>query len=127
MQGLIAHRGAQLLPREALLDLATPEPTETHKPIRHVRVVEALIESLGFRHTEVLEDQYAVTPDGNRMFGVLQIDVEDSGVRLALGVRNSHDKSFSLAFTVGYPTTWPSAATSRPLRGSTRNASTARR
>lgn len=102
MTGLMAHRGAQLLGRQDLSVLPVPEPTATHKPVPHAVVVEALIESLGLRRYQVVEDQYAVTPDGNRMFGVLGIDVEESGVRFAIGVRNSHDKTFSLGLTVGY-------------------------
>ena len=61
-----------------------------------------LVESLAYRQLEVVSDQYAVTADGMRMFGVLVVNVETSSVRLALGVRNSHYKSFSLALTVGY-------------------------
>lgn len=102
MEGLFAHRGSQLVGRQDLLALVTPEPTETHKPVAHARIVEALVESLGFRHLAVVEDQYAVTPDGNRMFGVITINVEEAGVRFAIGIRNSHDKSLSLALTVGY-------------------------
>lgn len=102
MTGLIAHAGAQLMGRQDLRLLPTPEATATHKPVPHATIVQALIESLGFRHFSVAEDQYAVTPDGMRMFGVLAINVEESGVRFVIGVRNSHDKSFSLGLTVGY-------------------------
>jgi len=49
-----------------------------------------------------VRDEYAVTADANRMFGFLEINEEGSGVRFAIGVRNSHDKSFSLGLTVGY-------------------------
>jgi hypothetical protein len=100
--GLLAHRGAQLIGRQDLRVLPTPAPTETHKPVPHATIVQALIESLGFRRFTVVEDQYAVTPDSMRMFGVLTINVEESGVRFVVGVRNSHDKSFSLGLTVGY-------------------------
>ena len=102
VEGLLAHRGAELVGRQDLLALHTPDATATHKPIAHAHVVQALIETLGFRRLNVVNDQYAVTPDGMRMFGVLALDVEGSGIRLAIGVRNSHDKSCSLALTVGY-------------------------
>jgi hypothetical protein len=108
MNGLVAHRGAQLMSRQDLLAITTPEPTDTHRPIPHASVIEALIQALGFRNITVLsgEDKYAVTPDGMRMFGVLPIvqagDSDHDAIRLTLGVRNSHDKTFSLAFTVGY-------------------------
>jgi hypothetical protein len=37
-----------------------------------------------------------------KMFGVMELDQGMHGARFALGVRNSHDKSFRLAVTVGY-------------------------
>lgn len=100
--GLISHRGTQIIGRQDLLALPTPDPTESHRPIPHAQVVGALIEALGFRKLQVVGDEYAVTPDGNRMFGVLALDLEENGVRVSIGIRNSHDKSFSLGITIGY-------------------------
>ena len=37
-----------------------------------------------------------------KMFGVIELDQGMQGARFALGVRNSHDKTFRLAVTVGY-------------------------
>lgn len=102
MPGLMAHKGAQLVGRQELRNYETPEGTATHKPIPHHEIVQVLIETLGLRRLTVIRDQYAVTPDGLRMFGVLSVDVEDKGVRVCLGLRNSHDKSFALALTVGF-------------------------
>ena len=100
--GLISHCGTDLIGRQDLLLLPTPEATETHKPIPHAALVGALVETLGFRRMGVHEDQYAVSPDGMRMFGVLALDIEDNGVRISIGIRNSHDKSFALGITIGY-------------------------
>jgi hypothetical protein len=100
--GLISHRGTTLIGRQDLPVLPTPEETETHKPIPHAALVGALIESLAFRRLMVVEDQYAVSPDGMRMFGVLALDLEENGVRVSIGLRNSHDKSFALGITIGY-------------------------
>lgn len=102
MEGLIAHRGAELVGRQELLTLGTPEPTDTWRPVSHARIVEVLIESLALRGLAVVKDEYAVTPDGMKMFGVLALNLENSGVQFAIGCRNSHDRSFALALTVGY-------------------------
>lgn len=102
MEGLMIHAGAKKYGRQDLLALPTPQPTETHKPVAHSAIIQALIESLAYRKLEVVRDEYALTPDGNRMFGFLEINIEESGIRLGLGVRNSHDKSFALGITVGY-------------------------
>jgi hypothetical protein len=39
----------------------------------------ALIETLGFRHIGVVHDEYAVSPDGMKMFGVLDLATEMEG------------------------------------------------
>ncbi len=99
---LIAHRGAQKMDREALALLPIPDATRTHHPIPHHRIVEALIETLGFRHISVVKEEYAATPDGAKMFGVLDLDYEFTGCRFSIGIRNANDKSMRLAMTVGY-------------------------
>ena len=58
---LIGYEG-RTIPREALALVPTPVGTETHRPIPHHEVVQALIETLGFRHIGVVHDEYAVSP-----------------------------------------------------------------
>lgn len=102
VSGLISHCGTKLVGRQELLALTTPDATDTHKPIAHAQLVGALIETLGFRNINVVEDGYAVSPDGMKMFGVLALDLTGDGVRVSIALRNSHDKSFSLGLTIGY-------------------------
>lgn len=99
--GLIAMCGAKFVGRQQLRDLVTPPGTATHRPIPHADLVEAVIETLGFRHLEVVRDSYAIAKEGNRLFGVLELNVEETGVRFFVGLRNSHDRSFALAITCG--------------------------
>ena len=58
---LIGYQG-RTIPREALDLVPTPPATATHRPIPHHEVVQALIETLGFRHIGVVQDEYAVSP-----------------------------------------------------------------
>ena len=99
---LIAHCGTSKISREQLRGLPVPPPTATHKPVPHHEVVEALVETLGFRHIAVVRDEYAVSPDGMRMFGALDLDYEYSDVRFSIGIRNANDKTMRLALTIGY-------------------------
>jgi hypothetical protein len=101
-QVTLLHSRSTLVGRQELLGLPVPEATRTHVPIPHADVVAALVQSLGYRNIEVVKDEYALTPDYMRMFGIMTVNVEHSGVRLALGIRNSHDKSFALGITIGY-------------------------
>ena len=79
----------------------TPDATRTHQPIPHHRIVQSLIETLSFRHIGVLKDEYAVSGNGMKMFGVLDLETGFEGCRFSIGIRNSHDKSFRLAVTAG--------------------------
>jgi hypothetical protein len=99
---LVAHCGATKMTFDDLKLLPVPDETRTHKPIPHHQIVEALIETLGFRHISVVRQEYAATPDGAKMFGILDLDYEFSGCRFSIGVRNANDKSMRLAMTVGY-------------------------
>jgi hypothetical protein len=68
--------------REELTLVPTPPATETHRPIPHHEIVQALVETLGFRHIGVVHDEYAVSPDGMKAFGVLDLETEMEGCRL---------------------------------------------
>ena len=64
-------------------------------------MVEKLNETLSFRQIGVVAEEYAVSRDGMRMFGVMDLTSSFDGCRFAIGLRNSHDKSFRLSCTVG--------------------------
>ncbi len=89
------------LTRVELARVSTPAATATHKPIPHIAVVEKLIEALGFRQIGVVREEYAVSSDGMRMFGVMDLSSGFNGCRFAIGLRNSHDKSYRLSCTDG--------------------------
>jgi len=99
---LIADKGTTKINREQLALIADPIGTKTHKPIPHIQVVEALIETLGFRNISIVNDEYAVSHDGMRMFGLLELSQGFEGCRFSIGIRNGNDKSLRLALTIGY-------------------------
>ena len=123
---LIGYKG-RTLPSEELALVPTPAATTTHRPVPHHEIVQALVEMLGFRHIGVVHDEYAVSPDGMKMFEVLDLETEMHGARFSIGLRNSHDKTMRLALTCGYRSlsvrTWRSAATLRRFSPSTRSRS----
>jgi hypothetical protein len=99
---LLAHCGSSKITREQLSLVPTPEGTATHHPLAHHTIVEALLETLAFRHISVMRDEYAVSQDGMKMFGVLDLETAFEGCRFSIGIRNANDKSMRLAMTVGY-------------------------
>lgn len=98
---LIAHCGTRKISREELREIPAPEGTRTHLPLAHFEVVSTLIESMSFRNLNVIRDEYAVSADGMRMFGVMDLSSEFDGCRFSVGLRNSNDKSMRLALTAG--------------------------
>jgi len=79
---LLAHCGTNKLTREQLNLVPTPEGTESHHPLAHHLIVEALAETLAFRQISVVRDEYAISQDGMKMFGVLDLE---TAVRIRTG------------------------------------------
>ena len=71
---LIAQCGTTKVSREELKVIPVPESTRTFKPIPHHEIVDSLVEALGFRYIGVVRDEYAVSSDGMKMFGVLDLE-----------------------------------------------------
>jgi hypothetical protein len=99
---LIAHIDTEKIDLERLALMPSPASTLTHQVIPHHEVVNALVQTLGFRHIGVHKMEFAVDTTGNKMFGLIEMEHGFTGARFALGIRNSHDKTMRLAMTVGY-------------------------
>ena len=99
---LVALCGARKVTRKELMEIPVPTGTRTHQPLSHYEIVEVLEEALSFRYLKVVRDEYAVSQDGMKMFGVMDLDYGFSGCRFSIGLRNSNDKSMRLALTAGY-------------------------
>lgn len=99
---LLAHCGSSKITREELKLIPTPQASATHQPIPHSQIIEALVEGLSFRHISAIREEYAVSSDGMKVFGVLDLETAFDGCRFSVGIRNSNDKSMRLALTVGY-------------------------
>jgi Domain of unknown function (DUF932) len=99
---LISHCGTDKVDRAFLERLTTPERTDTFQPIAHKVLVDAVEESLAFRHISLTQSEFAVSKDGMKMFGLLQVNSEYEGVQFAIGLRNANDKSMSLGMVAGY-------------------------
>jgi hypothetical protein len=97
---LLSQTGKITRPELALVP--APAGTATHQVIPHHEVVEALVETLGFRHIAPVREEYAVSADGMKMFGVMDLETGFEGCRFSIALRNAHDKSMRLAMVVGY-------------------------
>ena len=87
---LIGYNG-RLIGHEELALVPTPPATETHHPIRVTKSYALSSKRWVFRHIGVVHDEYAVSPNGIKMFGVIDLATEMEGCRFSIGLRNSHD------------------------------------
>ena len=99
---LLAHCGTVKVDRAFLDNLEMPEATDTFKPIAHSVLVDAIEESLAFRHISIERSEFAVSKDGMKMFGLLEVNQVYEGVNFAIGLRNANDKSMRLGMVAGY-------------------------
>jgi len=99
---LMTHIGARKVTRQELSLVRIPPATETFKPIAHAALIDELEGALAFRHISIVRDEYAVSPDGMKLFGLLELDADHEGVRFAIGLRNANDKSMRLGMVAGY-------------------------
>jgi hypothetical protein len=102
MEGLMNSYADRKLTRDDLIQILPPESTDTFKPIAHAELVRSIVEGLSYRHINVVTDEYAVTTDGMKLFGVMDLETTFEGCRFSLGLRNANDKSMRLSLTVGY-------------------------
>lgn len=99
---LMAHAGANKVTRLDLATIETPPQTDTFQPIAHSRLIDQLEEALAFRHISITRDEYAISKDGMKLFGLLELNSEYEDVRFAIGIRNANDKSMRLGMVAGY-------------------------
>lgn len=99
---LIRSNGAQLVTLEGLQEFKAPPPSGRWYPLSHYTVMTTVLSTLDDAGFRVSESQLAVSRGGDRFFGTLNLESQlTEGVILAVGVRNSVDQSFPIAFCAG--------------------------
>ena len=102
--GLLLHCGAQQVTRESLAEVPTPPNTETWYPMPHEHLLEEVEEQLGNGGFILGRQAHAISHEGARYFGLLEIQLPEhkySDYRWVVGLRNSHDKTFPAAMVAG--------------------------
>lgn len=99
---LVVHRGARLVERAELDAIPAPPATATWFPVAHSQVLHEVTGRLADAGFQIRKAQHALSRNDARYFGTLDLEsVLVPGVSLAVGVRNSTDKSFPLGFCAG--------------------------
>jgi microcystin degradation protein MlrC len=103
---LLSHVDTDLVTREQLASVETPDATRSFKPVPHIELIETLEHVLRLNQIAIRKEQFALRRDGATLFGVLQLAYQDTPDGMAaLGMRTSRDCRCSSA------TTWSSAGT----------------
>ena len=103
-KGMLLHCGGQMVNRDDVYGVNTPRGTETWYPLAHAGLlteVESQLQSAGFR---IKGEGHALSHEGARYFGLLEVTVPDGGSReygWIVGIRNSHDKSYPAGLVAG--------------------------
>ena len=88
--------------RNAVALVETPEKTESWKPVPHIEVIDAVTEVVKAHHWQITEEQFGLAREGQKLFGVMNINKSSSSDwTRCIGLRNSHDKSFSVGLSAG--------------------------
>lgn len=99
---LVTHCGARQVSRTELDQVPTPAATATWYPVPHGQVIDGVKDSLSAAGFKIRGEKFALTRNDARMFSTLDLGTPlVSGVTLAVGIRNSMDKSFPLGFVAG--------------------------
>ena len=102
---LMNHRGAKDVQRHELALIPAPPATETWFPLAHGNVLDSVCETLVASGFQIGQTRLSVSHDDARFFGTLDLThrISDAGggVTLAVGIRNSFDKSFPIGFCCG--------------------------
>ncbi len=102
MSNLMLSQKSKRVSRADLLDVPTPKPTLSWKPVPHHDVASLVVDEAEDRGFCVLSEEYGLNPAGTKLFGVLRFHPQGHPeFGRALGIRNSHDKSLALGLTAG--------------------------
>jgi hypothetical protein len=99
---LVTHCGARLVSREQLEEIEAPPATDTWFPVKHATVIDTVQGTLREAGFVVKRAQFAISRGNARLFSTLDLETPlGDGAALAVGVRNSLDKSLPLGFCAG--------------------------
>ncbi len=94
---LILHCGAREVSREELAVLPCPPPTKTWAPVNHARILDTAIGTLREAGYLIEKARFGLSGGDDRFFGTLDLATPltlDGTVTLAVGIRNSIDKTY---------------------------------
>lgn len=88
--------------RDEIALVPTPTATASWKPVPHSEVIGAVTDVVKAHRWTILEEQYGLARDGQRMFGMIRINKSSSMEwSRCIGIRNSHDRTIAVGLSAG--------------------------
>lgn len=101
MSNMILHCGGFEVKTDDLIDYIPPEKTRSYQPLSHFDFASMLLEAAEKERLSVVEQKWAISHEGNRMYGLVNFDRELNGHQLGIIVRNSFDRSLAAGIAAG--------------------------
>ena len=100
---LLVHKGGRIVNRDDLALVPVPEATDSYIPVPHNNLADTLstIGSDILKGFTLSNEQYALSREGQQMFGVLSFRNDHNELGLSIGFRNSYDKSMAIGIAIG--------------------------
>jgi hypothetical protein len=86
---------------QEVMAVPSPEFTDSWHPISHGEVVTALKAACDTHGIGIRSEEYSLSANGAKMFGVWELDLLLNGTHYSLGLRNAIDKSLGVGVTAG--------------------------
>jgi len=103
MNGILMHRGGELVTRDQLDLIAVPEPTESYVPVSHYHLADKFltISQDILKNYVLVGENYGIARQGNQLFAVLKFKNDKSDIGLSIAFRNSYDRSMAIGMAIG--------------------------
>src|SRR5208282_5670792 len=99
---LSAHADTNLVTREQLAALPPVIGTDSFKPVAHIELITSLESLLNKRDVQITREQYAMSKNGMRLFGTLDLTLNGiNGTCASLGLRTANNKTMALQMIAG--------------------------
>lgn len=98
---LVAHVDTKRVSVDEVIAVPTPERTKTWGVIGHGDLIDTLKYATDEAGLEIRREEYSLSKDGGRVFGVFTLVGQDKEKASMLGFRNSIDKTLAVGLTAG--------------------------
>ena len=88
--------------RDEIATVPTPAGTDSWHPVPHLDVIDAVTEVVKAHNWQIVNEQFGLAREGQRMFGVMRVNRSSSPEwSRCIGIRNSHDQSLAVGLAAG--------------------------